>query len=150
MQITRKACDPCALRCQHIVDAGYKKFLILTVFQICGAGVGVGALILKIIRAADGIMADDLLFHRMADIAVRAVLQVAVGRGIALKGQQRPCRAIGKAALFAERIERAADKQVVAIIEKDRLTVRPSQPFSAVTAAPSVTSGRAMMRASGQ
>ena len=32
VQITRKACDPCALRCQHIVDAGYKKLLILTVF----------------------------------------------------------------------------------------------------------------------
>ena len=75
-------------------------------------------------------MADDLLLHRVADIAVRAVLQVAVCRGIALKRQQRPRRAVGKVALFAERIERAADKQVVAVIEQDWLTV--GQPLAAL------------------
>ena len=86
-------------------------------------------------------MADDLLFHRVADIAVRAVLQIAVRGGIALKRQQCARRAVCKAALSAELVERPANKQMVAVVEQNRLTVwQALAAFSAVTAAPSVTS----------
>ena len=96
-------------------------------------------------------MADDLLFHRMADIAVRAVLQIAVRGGIALKTSAVRLRAVCKAALSAELVERPANKQMVAVVEQNRLTVwQALAAFSAVTAAPSVTSGSATMRAAGQ
>ena len=68
-------------------------------------------------------MADDLLFHRMADIAVRAVLQIAVRGGITLKRQQCALRAVCKAALSAELVECPANKQMVAVVEQNRLTV---------------------------
>ncbi len=59
-------------------------------FQVFGAGVGVGFFVFEIVRSTNRVVADDLLFHRVADIAVRAVLQIAVRGGIALKRQQRP------------------------------------------------------------
>ena len=69
-------------------------------------------------------MADDLLFHRVAHPAVGPILQVAVGRGVAGKGQQCAVRAVGKIARLAKLIERLAEEQVVAVIKEQRLIVR--------------------------
>ena len=59
----------------------------------------------------------------MADIAVRAVLQVAVGGRVACESEQRTVRAVGETALVAEVVEAAAEEKVVAVVEEQRLTV---------------------------
>ena len=63
--------------------------------QVLCTGGSIELLIFKVIRPADGIMADDLLFHRVAHPAVGPILQVAVGRGVAGKGQKCAVRADG-------------------------------------------------------
>ena len=100
-----------------------KNSLYSQIFQVFGAGVGVGFLILEIVRAADGIMLTTCFSTVWQTLAVRAVLQIAVRGGIALKRQQCARRAVCKAALSAELVERPANKQMVAVVEQNRLTV---------------------------
>ena len=109
---------------QHVVNAGNKKFFIIAVVQVLCTGGSIELLIFEVIRPADGIMADDLLFHRVAHPAVGPILQVAVGREVAGKGQQCAVRAVGKIARLAKLIERLAEEQVVAVIKEQRLIVR--------------------------
>ena len=121
MQVGGEARHLRAAVSQHVVDAGDEKLLVFAVFQVGGAGVGVDLLVLEVVCAADGVVADHLLFHRMADIAVRAVLQVAVGGRVACESEQRTVRAVGEIALVAEVVEAAAEEKVVAVVEEQRL-----------------------------
>src|SRR5699024_8875492 len=121
VQVGGKAAHRRAVLRQHVVNARDKKLFICAGVQVFLAGGGVGLFVFEIVRTADGVAADDLFFHRAADVAVRPVLQVAVRRRVAGKGQQRAGGAGRKRPRRATIVERAAQKQADAVVGQQRL-----------------------------